>query len=523
MKTSLPEKSEKVNTFSIPTTPPPLKKPDFCEELPENSTLISNEEAKELRQEEISRYKKKVGQNAGPPEEPHQDDWRYLINHKVDEHAKKPEEIPEKEIPEPINNKPAKRKCWACDAWYLAVEKNCPQCDADKNSPYSKTYDGFCKALAILEIKLRINKRQQQREFMCKNDDWKHFNDLEFNTLKTDLETFPTEKGNLTFGVDRFSQYATTLAGKNIVDPFKEYVTKLSAWDGIPRLDSLLHTLFIDEKEDEDSENCILAEWCSRYIFIGAIQRAFEPGCRLRQIPVLVSPENIGKSAMLESIFPPDKQDDWFTNSLTFHDTSTKRMEKTMGRVLVEWDELDGIRKSELATLKSFISTTADRDRLAYRRDAETFKRMFIIVGTTNDIESLPNDPGGNTRYVPVTLHNECIVEKFMEKNREQLWTEALQRYQAGERANLPRELQDLQKHATGEHRHRDDLEEFIESKLDVKQKYTLAQAASTVGMIQFEIDFATMSNQHQNRLKTGMQNCGWQQKRIDNQRIWTK
>ena len=95
--------------------------------------------------------------------------------------------------------------------------------------------------------------------------------------------------------------------------------------------------------------------------------------------------------------------------------------------------------------------------RLAYDRRPTSLPRRCAFVGSSNDPHCLPADPSGNSRFVAITLKGGSNVEEFLDQRvdidsrdepstvREQLWAEALYRYENGERANLPRELYDLQ------------------------------------------------------------------------------
>ena len=131
-----------------------------------------------------------------------------------------------------------------------------------------------------------------------------------------------------------------------------------------------------------------------------------------------------------------------FSDDVSVADAGQKRLEGMQGRVIVELSELTGFRRAELENLKAFISRRDDgATRLAYRHDPETALRRFILVGTSNDVECLPADPSGNTRFVPVLCSKGSHVEPVLAKWRTQLWAEGLALYSDGERANLPREL----------------------------------------------------------------------------------
>ena len=100
-----------------------------------------------------------------------------------------------------------------------------------------------------------------------------------------------------------------------------------------------------------------------------------------------------------------------------------KSVEGMLGRVLVELSELTGFRRAELESLKAFISRRDDgATRLAIGVILKTALRRCILVGTSNDTECLPNDPSGNTRFVPIQCGEGSHVEPYLAEHRAQLW-----------------------------------------------------------------------------------------------------
>ena len=75
----------------------------------------------------------------------------------------------------------------------------------------------------------------------------------------------------------------------------------LPKWDVVKRADHILQDGF----DAEDSE---LTRWASLYIILAVIQRAYSPGSLLREIPILLGAQGIGKSALIRNVFPPDLQ-----------------------------------------------------------------------------------------------------------------------------------------------------------------------------------------------------------------------
>ena len=237
----------------------------------------------------------------------------------------------------------------------------------------------------------------------------------------------------------------------NQIDPFMEWLKTLPQWDGERRVEHLLHHLFNADIEDE------LAVWTSKYLFLAAIQRSYQPGCKLDQVPVLKGRQGIGKSALVRSILPKEHAEEWHNDNLTLDRDSQKQVEAILGRVLVEISEMAGSTRGEIEHIKAFITRQVDQIRLAYRRNVEYFKRCGAFIATTDRDEPLPNDPAGNRRWVVVELTKSAqSVESYMDQTvtdngdtmREMLWAETLHMYltDVWETAALPRELLETQR-----------------------------------------------------------------------------
>lgn len=312
-----------------------------------------------------------------------------------------------------------------------------------------KHREGLRQALKWLGLEYRYDIRQKQPFFKV-NGEWRATNDRIEATiiadirLKCALTGKQYKKTEANFGRESWKMGIDALMYEAEVDPVKEWMEDLPEWDKTFRIDSILSDLFgTPQGEEIGSRASELRQWASRYPLIGAIQRTMEPGCLLKQFPILIGYQDAGKSALVKELCPIS---DWYASGLRLHDKQQNQIELMQGRLIIEIDELVGIYKAEIEALKSFISRTDDGAvRLVWRKNPESTPRRCIFVGTTNDDSCLPNDPTGNVRFVPIKLPaKRCLkgkVEDWVEKNRIQLWAEALHRYRQGERANLPDDL----------------------------------------------------------------------------------
>lgn len=216
-----------------------------------------------------------------------------------------------------------------------------------------------------------------------------------------------------------------TLAHANQADPFRDWLDGLPEWDGEERVDGLLAKLYRLEG-DED-----LARFAVRSVLVGAVRRAYQPGAKHDTVAVLVGGQGIGKSTLWKLLLPDSKL---FSDALDFDGDEKSRVESILGHVLVEASEMHGLTRAEFAKVKQFITRQTDKVRLAYARHKESYPRMGIIVGSSNESRVLPNDPSGNRRFiaVPVAVKDgyaahDAVQEvvEYLEFNREQLWAEA--------------------------------------------------------------------------------------------------
>lgn len=237
----------------------------------------------------------------------------------------------------------------------------------------------------------------------------------------------------------------------------KDYLKGLEGkWDGVPRLD----TLFIDYLGTKDTS---YNRAVTRKAFTAAVARAMAPGCKYDNMVILAGPQGIGKSTLLDKM-----SRGWFNDSIrTFE--GKEASELLQGVWIVEVSELDAFRRTDVSRIKQFLSLRADRFRAAYGRNVKELPRSCIFFGTTNTAEYL-QDTTGNRRFWPVDTGEQRPVKSVwrdLDSEIDQLWAEAVMRWQLGEPLYLSGAVEDAAKEKQEEHREASSREGIVHEFLD--------------------------------------------------------
>ena len=296
------------------------------------------------------------------------------------------------------------------------------------------------------------------------------------------------------------------------VDTFKVWLEGLPPWDHKKRVGGWILKVY-------DADNVKLAKWISQFLFCGAVARTYKPGLKLDETPILVGATDIGKSTLISHMLPEDGQA-WFGDNFDFQTSLKEKVERSQGKVLLEAAEMSGSTRADINKMKAFLTSVDDGGtRLAYRADPKSMRRRFILVGTSNEPECLPNDPTGNRRFVPITVrskygtrekdHAKTVskLRRYLEKNREQLWAEALLR--KDESPRLPVNLKAIQAQHNHSYRFADQALEDIIGTMPKVNGRTLDEIAKAAGLV--PEDASISSNKSlQTRLGRVLMAQGW-------------
>ena len=199
--------------------------------------------------------------------------------------------------------------------------------------------------------------------------------------------------------------------------PVREYLDGL-VWDGTSRLETWL--LRYLGAEDTPYHRAVGARW-----LISAVARIYVPGCKADCALILEGPQGIRKSSALMALAEP-----WFTDRLSELSSKDAAME-TRGVWIIEIAELDTMGRSEVSTVKAFMSRTQDRFRPPYGKRLVDLPRQCVFAGSVNPEGGYLKDPTGGRRFWPVVCGS--IDLEGLRHDRAQLWAEARDRFRRGE------------------------------------------------------------------------------------------
>lgn len=296
---------------------------------------------------------------------------------------------------------------------------------------------------------------------------------------------------------DHAERAISAIAKQNPFHPVRSYLEALK-WDGVLRLDGMLHQMFGAENTPV---NCAIgSKW-----MISAVARVMRPGCQVDHMLVLEGPQGTRKSTALRVLVG----DDWFRNSpIDLRDKDSAMVLR--GCWVYEFDELDSFRGRDATRVKSFITGRVDSYRPPYGRHPVDIPRECAFAGSTNEEQYL-TDPTGNRRFWPVLCG--AIDIPALAAARDQLWAEAFHRFTTGELWYVPEgDLAEQFRQLQGERQQTDpwvdELSKWLNGLLVVRQQEgvtTMQAMESGLGL-----KSGSVGRTEETRVGHALRLCGW-------------
>lgn len=268
---------------------------------------------------------------------------------------------------------------------------------------------------------------------------WENMDDFEVRPVKPHdnyklrhwFSSIPISDGKkFNLSVEQADDQIKDTAYANEVNPPKQYFETL-VWDKKPRLNKWL--CYYLGAEQSDYTAMVGRKWLT-----AAVARTYKPGTKFESMLVLEGSQGIGKSLALRVLATINGKSYFTDSGLNFHSDKPDSFQKLQGRLIIEMSELASWQRAKQEDIKMFISQQEDLYRPPYDRKLIERPRMFVLAGTTNQLQGWLSDETGNRRYWPVLCKSVDI--EALKEDTEQLWAEAVHLYKKGEQLWLDEE-----------------------------------------------------------------------------------
>lgn len=208
-----------------------------------------------------------------------------------------------------------------------------------------------------------------------------------------------------------------TVADEYRYHPVRDYLLGLPEWDGQSRLPRLMVDVFGADDNEYTAHLGIS-------MLVSAVARVLKPGCKVDEMIILEGGQGLGKSTAIRQLFHAD----WYVELSEAPDNKDFFL-TIQGAWAVEIGELQAFSKANITMVKMAITRRDDKFRPPYATRPVNHLRQCVFIGTTNATEYLIDSTGGR-RFLPVTCRKADVG--YVEEWRDQLWAEAVKRYQDG-------------------------------------------------------------------------------------------
>lgn len=279
---------------------------------------------------------------------------------------------------------------------------------------------------------------------------------------------------------------------QNRRNKLKSWLNSL-VWDGTSRIESFLIDCF-------GAEDSPYTRTVARNFFIALAGRGLQPGLKFDNVLILEGKEDIGKTracmALAGEFFgkaasrPPEKD---FLISLR-------------GKLLIELGEMANFKGVDWDVVKDMLSSQFDHYRSPHATREKRHPRACVFIGTKNPDTNLMNlYAQGARRFWPVWCEKSDVER--IERDRDQLFAEAVHRFKAGEKWYDPPEgARIVRENMAEEH----PWQSFIENAL-IGRSDRVRPEEIMVGTLQ--IDRSKLNDRDRRKVCEILRHLGWDNK----------
>lgn len=186
-------------------------------------------------------------------------------------------------------------------------------------------------------------------------------------------------------------------------NPFVEYFAGLPEWDGTDYIKQLADTVTTTNQE---FWHMSLEKWLVGMVACATIDKAVNQ----HVLMLYSSGQGIGKSTWVRRLLPPELEEYQRTGMVNSNNKDHSMLLTT--HLLVNLDEFDGVKRSEVADLKRAITQDSINERKAYAADTKMMVRRASFIASTNNQKCL-QDMEGNRRFLMSTVLSVDLSKKI--------------------------------------------------------------------------------------------------------------
>ena len=177
-------------------------------------------------------------------------------------------------------------------------------------------------------------------------------------------------------------------------NPFTDYIEKLKPWDGVTDyIGQLAETV---QTEDQEFWKKSFRKW-----FVGMLACALQDEAVNHLVIILYSEQGKGKSTWIRRLLPPEWRE-YYRNGMANPENKDHQLMLST-HLIINMEEFDGARISDLAGLKRTITQESVTERKVYDMQTLSFIRRASFIASTNNRLCL-QDIGGNRRFLPSSV-----------------------------------------------------------------------------------------------------------------------
>lgn len=248
--------------------------------------------------------------------------------------------------------------------------------------------------------------------------DWTPVTDRTINTVLDDID----ELTNFTVSVDTLNSIIDSENLSQEYHPIKDFFESL-IWDNHDRFSDIANCLIPDETIQSNAENNKMFKHYTKEVIGLWFRCAYATG--VLGVPneimiILQGKQGIGKTRFIKKLYPTSLDNSYFyTGKIDESKDTISRMGK---KFFFVDDEMESMRKTDIAALKALLSQDRMTVREVYGKRDKTFKRTVSFLGSVNKDEFLKDE---ENRRFPVIAIKGVNFNLLNDIDINQVWAQA--------------------------------------------------------------------------------------------------